>query len=98
MYAQVSTLVNNIRDVLKIIEIFSNLQAKKIENIQKIINGKDKPKMRLHMMTKELSRKQVIIPISNDNKTKFMVDFSAHIVNINRVLKNIKLEVKADFI
>jgi len=50
------------------------------------------------MITKGLSRKQVIVPMSNDNKTKFMIDLSAHIININRILKNIKLEVKADFI
>jgi len=98
LYAQASTLVNNTKDVLKIIKIFPNLQAKKIENIQKIINSKGNPKLRLYMMTKGLSRKQVIILISNDNKIKFMVDSSVHIVNINRVLKNIKLEVKANFI
>jgi len=50
------------------------------------------------MITKGLSRKQVIVPMSNDNKTKFMIDLSTHIININRILKNIKLEVKADFI
>ena len=38
------------------------------------------------MMTKGLLRKQVIIPMSNDNKAKFIEDFSAHITNINRVV------------
>jgi len=50
------------------------------------------------MMTKELLRKQVIVPISNDNSKKFMADLSAYISNINKAFKNIKSEVKADFI
>jgi len=36
--------------------------------------------------------------MSNDNTNKFFKDFSSHITNINRVLKNIKSEVIADFI
>ena len=35
--------------------------------------------------------------MSNDNKTKFMMSSSEHITNLNRVLKNIKSEVMADF-
>jgi len=50
------------------------------------------------MTTKKLSQKQIIIPISNDNKSKFIMDLSSHITNINRTLKNIKLDTKADFI
>jgi len=85
-YAQVLTSLYNIREVLKIKETFPNLQIKKIKNIQKIINSEGKPKPRIHMMTKGLLRKQVIIPMSNDNKAKFIEDFSAHITNINRVV------------
>jgi len=55
-------------------------------------------KPRLQMMTKELLRKQIIVSMSNNNKNRFMSDSSAYIGNINRALKNIKLEVKADFI
>ena len=36
--------------------------------------------------------------MSNNNKAKFIEDSSAHIININRVLKNIKSKVIADFI
>ena len=50
------------------------------------------------MMTKNLFRKQVIISISNENKTKFIKSSSVYITNLNRVLKNIKLEVMADFV
>ena len=50
------------------------------------------------MITKGSLRKQVIIPISNDNKIKFMESLSFHITNLNKTLKNIKLEVIADFV
>ena len=50
------------------------------------------------MITKKSLRKQVIVLMSVNNKTKFIKDSNTHIVNINKALKNIKLEVKADFI
>ena len=50
------------------------------------------------MTIKESWRKQVIILMSNDNKVKFIEDFSTHIINITSVLKNIKSEVIADFV
>jgi len=56
-YAQVSHLWNNTRDVLKIKKTFPNLQAKKIENIQKIIKGNGKSKPKLIMTMKGPSRK-----------------------------------------
>ena len=68
--------------------MFPNLQAEKIKNIQKIINREGKLKPRLNMMTKGPSRKQVIVPISNNNKVKFISDSSVH---INRVLKKYKI-------
>jgi len=36
--------------------------------------------------------------MSNDNKSKFIMNSSSHITNINRALKNIKLDTKADFV
>ena len=50
------------------------------------------------MTTKGLSRKYVIIPISNDNNAKLMRNLSTHIANINRALRNVKSEVLVDFI
>ena len=50
------------------------------------------------MTIKSPSRKQVIIPISNENKSKFMEISSTHITNLNKALRNIKSEVMADFI
>ena len=50
------------------------------------------------MTTKGLSRKYVIIPMSNDNNAKLMRNLSTHIANINRALRNVKSEVLVDFI
>ena len=50
------------------------------------------------MITKEPSRKQVIIPMNTENRNCVIKDSSAHISNINRALKNIKSEIVADFI
>jgi len=97
-YMQPSSLDNIVRKLLKIKEAFSNLQGKKIENIQKIINRDDKLKPRLNMTTKKPLCKQVIIPMNSDNIGKFITNLSNHIININRLLKNIKSECKADYI
>ena len=43
-------------------------------------------------------RKQVIIPMDVKNARNFIKDLSLHMLNINRALKNIKLETIADFI
>jgi len=59
-------------------------------------SGKLKPK--LNMTTKGPSRKQVIIPMSIENRNKFMESLSSHITNLNRALKNIKSDVMADFV
>ena len=50
------------------------------------------------MTTKSLSRKHVIVPMSNNNKTKFIEESNDHITNINRLLQSIKSDVKVDFI
>ena len=57
-YAQVLALFTNIKKILKIKEMFLNLQAKKNENIQKVINNNGKPRSKLNMAMKGLSRKQ----------------------------------------
>jgi len=98
LYTQALSSSINTSEVFKIKETFPNLQTKKIENIQKIINNEGKPKLRINMMTKSLSYKQIIIPMSNNNKIKFIEESNAHITNINRALKNIKSGVMADFV
>jgi len=99
LYAQASVLSSNItREILKIKEMFLKLQDKKIKHIQKIISGENKLKPCLNMTTKGPSRKQVIILINTENRNCFIKELSAHVYNINIVLKNIKLEIIADFI
>jgi len=68
LYTQ--ALLSKTSKILKIKEIPPKLQVNKIENIYKIINGDSKSKPRLNMTTKDPSRKQVIIFMSNDNKAK----------------------------
>lgn len=95
-YAQ--ALAPNISNILKINQNFPNLSVEKIEDIHQIINGSDKIKPKINMMTKRPFKKQVIIPIDNNNKQKFMSFSNAHIANINSALKSIKSQVIADFV
>lgn len=50
------------------------------------------------MTIKGPSRKQVIILINDDNKKNFIEESSIHVTNMNRILKNILLDVMVDFI
>ena len=88
MYVQ--ALFANIKKVIKI---------KKIKEVQKIINGSKKKKLRFNMTTKKKpSRRQILVSMSSSNSAKIMAISSKHITNINRVLKIIKSDVMADFI
>jgi len=103
-YAQASTpkphssdkSSNIAMNTLKIKETFLNLPNNKITSIQKVINDKAKP--RLKMTTKGLSCKQVIIPMSCNLGKRFIKDSSSHVININWALKSIKSNICADFI
>ena len=66
-YAQASKTSVNTSEVLKIKEMFPSLNAKKIDQINNIVNGQNKTKPRIKMTTKGPSRKQIIIPMSGDN-------------------------------
>jgi len=92
-YAQVSKQINNTTKVIKIKDTFPALNIQKIDQIYRIINGSSKPKPHIQMTTKGLLRKQVIVPMSNDNINKFMKDSSLHVTNINQSLRNAKSEV-----
>jgi len=90
---------NIAREMLKIKETFPNLPNKKIEEMQKVINGsKNKVKPKTNMTTKDPSRKQVIIPMNNNIAKEFIKNSSSHIANINHALKTIKSNTIADFI
>ena len=91
-------MTNMARETLKIKKAFPSLQNKKIKQIQKIISGVTNLKPHINMTTKGPLHKQVIIPMSLDNANNFVKESSIHVANINRALKNIKLDVMADFI
>jgi len=57
-----------------------------------------KTKPYINMTTKGLSHKQIIISMSTDNISKFMLFLGKHVTNINRSLKNIKSDIIIDFI
>jgi len=97
-YTQASKSISNTEEVLKIKETFPSLKAKKIDNIQKIIKGDGKSKPYINMTIKGPFRKQVIVPMNDDNKKNFMKESSSHVTNINSALKNIKSEVMVDFV
>jgi len=86
-------------NTLKIKKAFLNLPNKKIDTIQKVVNGiNNKPKPRLNMTTKGLSCKQVIVPMNSDLGKRFIKDSTNYITNINCTLKSIKSNVCTDFI
>ena len=92
-------LSSNIEDVFHIKEAFPTLSANKVVEIIKITNnnmGNKKPK--INMTAKRPSRKQIMISI-NETNTEFIINSAhLHIVNINKCLKDIKLDIFADFI
>jgi len=97
-YAQASKTSASTSEVLKIKEIFPALNAKKIDQVNNIVNGSERQKPRIQSNTKGPSRKHVIIPMSSENTSSFMRNSSLHVANINRELRNAKTEVLVDYI
>jgi len=96
LYAQ--TTGSNISDILKLKNDFSNLLVKKIKEIQRIINDKDEVRLQLNMTTKDLSKKQIIVLISEVNINNILTLANKHVANTKRALKNIKSNILVDFI
>ena len=63
-----------------------------------MINDSGKIKPRINMTTKSPSKKQIIVSMGNNNKSKFIASLNLYITNLNSALRNIKSEVIADFI
>jgi len=97
-YTQASKPSVNTSEVLKIKETFPSLNAKKINQVNNIVNGQSKPKPCIKMTTKGPSRKQIIIPMSSDNVSSFMKNSSSNVANINRQLRNAKTDVLVDYV
>jgi len=97
LYIQISS--KNIRNILKIKKSFPELLNKKIKELNKIIFSKtDKPRLRINMMAKSLSCKQIIILMDSDNANQFISLLSEHAINFNQSLKNTKSDLIVNFI
>jgi len=89
-YAQASK--SNINEIIKIKDVFPKLSLSKVLEIHNVMsnsNQKDKPK--LNMITKGLSRKQIIVPMSINNAERVIAQSNMYVanININRLLKDI---------
>ena len=84
--------------MLKIKESFLALNTNQIDRVNDIVKENPKPKPYIQMTTKGSSRKQIIVPMRGDNTNSFMKNSSAHVSNLNRLLRNAKTEVMVDFI
>ena len=97
-YAQASRQLASTSEVLKIKEFFPALNANQINRVNNIIKDNPKPKPHFQMTSKGPSRKQVIVPMSNDNNNSFTKNSMFYVANINRLLRNTNLEAAVDFI
>ena len=100
-YVQASkmNISSNVEDVLQVKEVFPSLSANEVGRILKAKNsseGMKKPK--LNMMTRGLSRKEVIILMTKSNAELIVKLAHTHITNLNKCLKNSKSDSITDFI
>ena len=97
LYVQISK--DNIKEIVKIEENFPKLSSHKVMKIYKVINNMNqKDKSKINMMTKSLSRKQIIISMSMTNIERIIAQSNTYIVNINRLLKGVKSGISVDYI
>jgi len=66
-YTQASKQSASTSEVLKIKESFPALNTKQIDQVNNIVKGNQKFKPCIQMTMKELSKKQIIVSMSNDN-------------------------------
>jgi len=100
-YVQASkaNISSNTEDVIRIKEALPALSADKVGKILNTKNrgaGTKKPK--INMMTRGLSRREVIIPMAKVNAELIVNSAHIHISNINKCLKTSKSDTSADFI
>ena len=78
----------NVNEIIRINETFPELPANKVSEIYKILNNiNQNKKSKLNMIMKDLSRKQVIVPISTNNTTN-KVAISSDLNIIKKYLKD----------
>jgi len=95
-YAQVSAQA---ADLLKLKDTFLALPNKKIMEIHNTSLNITQPKnKKISITTKELSRKQAIIPLLGQHVKSIMNNAGLHISSINGLLKSVKSTLRAEFI
>ena len=88
-----------IEDIVRVKEAFSALSVNEVGKVLKIKNsGGDNRKPKINMMTRGLSRKEVIIPMAKHIAELIVNSAHIHITNINKCLRNSKSDIIADFI
>ena len=100
-YAQTSksNISQKVEDVLQLKEAFPSLSADEVGKILKIKdNGEGNKKLRINIMTRGPSRREVIIPMTKVNTELMINSAHIHISNVNKCLKNSKSDIFADFI
>ena len=100
-YVQASkmNILSNVKDILQVKEAFPSLLAIEVGRILKAKNSSEGiKKLKLNMMTRGPSRKEVIIPMTKLNAELIAKSAYTHITNINKCLKNSKLDIITDFI
>lgn len=90
---------NNKNRQLYIQILFTNIkEILKIKKVYKTINKLKKIKPKINITIKKLLRRQIIILINTNNTFKYISLFVQYITNIDRILKNIKSEIMANFV
>ena len=99
-YAQASKFsLLHIEDIVQVKEVFPALLVDKVGKVLKIKNSREgNKKSKINMTTRELSRKEVIIPIAKHIAELIINSAHIHIANINKCLKNSKSDIVVDFI
>ena len=88
-----------IEDILQVKEAFPALLVNKVEKVLKISNSREgRKKPRINMMTRGLSRKEVIILMAKHIAELIVNSAHIHIINVNKCLKNSKSDIVTDFI
>jgi len=73
-----------VEDIIHIKDVFLKLPTKKVIEINDIVNNKTgQAKPKINMTTKDPSRKQIIIPMSENNSEIISNFANFHIFNIN---------------
>ena len=87
-FAQITK--NNVENLLKLREAFPVLPAKKIIELNFQGNNTKEKKTKTRITTKGPSRKNVLIPMDNNDKGNILNHANIHVGQINSLLKSYK--------